>query len=876
MTTSVYQQGGFGTASLFPSPVSAARDPVTTDTLSPTGLPFQIFQGWTNTATNSNFLYLGAGNWVLIALIAGNLSQLTGDGASLALPVAGSIDIAGGTNITTLGALGVVTVNLDAAITLATSVTSPIYTSSGVDTNINSAAGQDIILQMGDAAGVNKVSFEDSGSVEVLSIDSNGLLSALNALTVVGAFTQTAGVVSISEDNSANAVGIANGTTARVVDLASSAAAHVVSIGSVTGAASLSLFAGTGNFALEGDVTTTYAISGVGVNTGTITIGGGTGAQTLNMMNSTGVKTVNLATGAAANVVTIGTVTGAASLDLLAGTGNFTLEGNVATTYDISGTGVNTGTITIGGGTGAQTLNMMASTGVKTINLATGAAANLVTIGSVTGAASLDLLCGTGDFTLEGDVASTYDISSTGVNVGTVRLASGTGARTVEIAGGGTGAKTINIGAAASADLITIGDATGAGSLDLVCGTGNFTLEGNVATTYGISATGVNTGTITIGGGTGAQTLNMMGSTGGKTVNIAAGAGANLVTMGSVTGASSLDLLCGTGDFTLEGDVASTYDISGTGVNTGTITVGGGTGAQTLNMMNSTGVKTVNLATGAAANIVTIGSTNGAASLTLQSGTGEITVTGTVKEITSEFLTRSGDSITFQQSPILQSSLTTGVAPTGATSDVNLVSFQEGIIMEQFMIGAGQTIIAPRMEATGLSMALDQTATEGVEYNFGAARTNSRHAFVVGTAAAFFVEVEFNIGDMSGADPFVIGFRRSEANNLVFVDYTDYATIGMNQATSATEIVLMTELNAGGQTITNTTDAWGGDGTANTLRVLVSAAGVVTYTINGAAPTATAAFTFDGGDVVCPFIHLVQGADLSLVHGISFKCGFQA
>ena len=129
---------------------------------------------------------------------------------------------------------------------------------------------------------------------------------------------------------------------------------------------------------------------------------------------------------------------------------------------------------------------------------------------------------------------------------------------------------------------------------------------------------------------------------------------------------------------------------------------------------------------------------------------------------------------------------------------------------------------------------------------------------------------------MSGAGPFVIGFRKSEANNATLASYTDYGVIGMNAGTSATNIVIMDELNSGGQTITDTTDAWGGDGTAKTLRVLVSAAGVVTYTIDGAAPSVTNALTFDTPDVVVPFIHLLQNADLSKVHLISMKVGFQA
>ena len=129
---------------------------------------------------------------------------------------------------------------------------------------------------------------------------------------------------------------------------------------------------------------------------------------------------------------------------------------------------------------------------------------------------------------------------------------------------------------------------------------------------------------------------------------------------------------------------------------------------------------------------------------------------------------------------------------------------------------------------------------------------------------------------MDGAAPYVVGFRRSAANNATFGDYTDYVGIGMNAATSATKIVLFDELNAGGQTITNTTDNWGGDGTTNTLRVNVSADGVVTYTINGSAPTAGHAFTFDNADVVVPYVRILHSASPTAVHLVSMKIGYQA
>ena len=233
-----------------------------------------------------------------------------------------------------------------------------------------------------------------------------------------------------------------------------------------------------------------------------------------------------------------------------------------------------------------------------------------------------------------------------------------------------------------------------------------------------------------------------------------------------------------------------------------------------------------------------------------------------------------GTSITFSASPVLQATATTGAAPTGATGAVNLMMLQGGEIMEQFIIGGGQTIIAPRMSTTGLLTSLDLTATEGAEYNFGI-NANSKHAYTIGTSAAFYIELAVNAADVGGLDPLLVGFRKNDANNGTYTSYTDFASIGA-RATTATDVaVISTDLNNAGEVYTNTTDAWT-DGQTKTFKVLVSAAGVVTYTINGAAPTATAAFTFDAGDVVIPFIHHVFGAtNPGAINWVSLKIGFQ-
>jgi hypothetical protein len=212
----------------------------------------------------------------------------------------------------------------------------------------------------------------------------------------------------------------------------------------------------------------------------------------------------------------------------------------------------------------------------------------------------------------------------------------------------------------------------------------------------------------------------------------------------------------------------------------------------------------------------------------------------------------------FTQSPIMQSNADTGAVPSGATGDVNLMCLQGGEIMQQFIIGAGQTIRAPRMDAIGLLVSLDLTNTEGAEYNWGMTPV-SKHAYTVGTSPAIAFIMSFAVADVTGANPILMGFRKQQANNGTYTNYTDYALIGLNNGVNPGTIIIEDRLNTGAAVQTNTTNAWV-DGGNHTLRVNVSNTGVVTYSIDGVAPAVTHAFTFDNGDVIRPFFHFVHGA----------------
>ena len=910
---------GYGLTSplndVFPPPIVAQRVPAATD------VGHRLGQVWINPNTNQAWTMTGAAagaaTWSLSSPGASDVDTING-----LSPVAGNMIIDGGTNVTDANAGNTVTLNLDPAITLATSVTSPLYTAgAAVDVAIDAPAGQDIIFTMGDNAAANNVSFNDLAGNPVFTVDSNGVLSNLLGITVVGAITQTAGIVSLGADAAANAIDIGTG-----------AAAKVVTIGSVTGAASLDLLCGTGNFTLEGNVASTYDISNTGVNTGAVNIAGGTGARTITIGGGgTGAKTIDIGAAASADVITIGDATGAGSLDLVCGTGNFTLEGNVATTYAISNVGVNTGQVDIAGGTGARAINIGAGgTGAKTIGIGAAASADVITIGDATGAGSLDLACGTGNFTLEGNVATTYQISNTGVNTGQVDIAGGTGARTINLGLGGTGIKTINIGTAATADVIAIGDATGAGSLGLDAGTGGFSLDSTGTSNISVTSAGLDlslegigcavrmtsteaqndaiyieasaaNGGVEIQAGTGGirmgDTVDCLGITMG---NIAPTAGRTIV-IGSgtvVTAAVTDDISIGDGGATTNANSIKHVDINNGGVTLGEVNTYIATGAvtsgthlteictgnvtagtATLDICTGTGVQTVQIANGAGAKALTLGSTNTTSATTIQSGTGDITVTGTVQDLTANFVRPTGDAITFRASPVAQSILDTCVIPTGVAATTDLLVFENGMIMEQFIIGT-QTILAPRMGAAalGLTVSCDLFNGDGKEYNFGAARVSSKHSFTIGTSPAFYMQLRFTCNDVSTLEPAYFGFRRTAANNAAYGAYTDFIGYGVNDGVAPGDCAISTVLNGGAQVNTDTNDAWV-DGTTHTLQVLVSAAGVVTFTFDGAPPTVTQAFTFDNGDVVHPFWTHLYNATVAAgdeVYWESMEIGFQA
>jgi len=196
-----------------------------------------------------------------------------------------------------------------------------------------------------------------------------------------------------------------------------------------------------------------------------------------------------------------------------------------------------------------------------------------------------------------------------------------------------------------------------------------------------------------------------------------------------------------------------------------------------------------------------------------------------------------------------------GTAYSATAAAVNVLQFGEGVKLLHVPF-VGQTL-PPDMDASSLDIGSDQTDNDGLEI-YGGQMSASGRAFVVGDDPAFKFCATVAVADVSGTDEFHIGFRAAGVANATFDNYTDLASIGPVSG----NITIETILNNAATVTTDTTDD-AADGTAVAYCVLVSDTGAVTYTIDGGAPSATAAFTFDDGEMVVPFIHFLQASDLT-------------
>jgi hypothetical protein len=219
----------------------------------------------------------------------------------------------------------------------------------------------------------------------------------------------------------------------------------------------------------------------------------------------------------------------------------------------------------------------------------------------------------------------------------------------------------------------------------------------------------------------------------------------------------------------------------------------------------------------------------------------------------------------FQQNPVYSSK--TGGAATGTAGDENILMLPT-TAFEYHVLGT-QTIVAPVITASGLDMgSMDQTANDGLELNHGIL-SSQIPSFEIGADPGFFLRTRFSLADVSGTDDCAIGFRKVEANQANIDDYADMAVLNVISG----NITIETIVGGAATVATDTTDNWA-DTETHELQVNVSAAGVVTYLIDGVAPTTTAAYTFTDGLNVMPFFYFLQDTDIAgAVPLMVWECG---
>jgi hypothetical protein len=237
-------------------------------------------------------------------------------------------------------------------------------------------------------------------------------------------------------------------------------------------------------------------------------------------------------------------------------------------TFDVDTSGAlqlnsSAGAISIGNDDIDQAINI-GTQGERTISVGTGAFADTINIGNATGATAVAITSGTGSIALAstgtGDITINSDDTLLLDAVGVLELNSSAGAINIgsddndqAINIGAQGERSISIGTGAFADVIIIGNVTGATSIALNSGTG------------GIALASTGTGDITIDSddtllldSDGILELNSSGgiiSIGNDAdafnINVGTGGAARTITVGNVTGATGVVINSGTGGVSL-------------------------------------------------------------------------------------------------------------------------------------------------------------------------------------------------------------------------------------------------------------------------------------------------------------------------------------
>jgi hypothetical protein len=179
-----------------------------------------------------------------------------------------------------------------------------------------------------------------------------------------------------------------------------------------------------------------------------------------------------------------------------------------------------------------------------------------------------------------------------------------------------------------------------------------------------------------------------------------------------------------------------------------------------------------------------------------------------------------------------------------------------------------QTTVSPISNAAGMDYSYGNTNNLGVQWALADPVAKEYHSsgpridrYVVGSDA-FFCELRWSIADVDGADEMAFGFRKVEAFQAAIDDYDEMACLNSISGDIKSETIL----NDGATTTTDLTSPSSGDwadGATHKVKVLVSAAGAVTYKLDETTPGAAAAFSFDSGEIITPFFYYLNDSNVA-------------
>jgi len=202
--------------------------------------------------------------------------------------------------------------------------------------------------------------------------------------------------------------------------------------------------------------------------------------------------------------------------------------------------------------------------------------------------------------------------------------------------------------------------------------------------------------------------------------------------------------------------------------------------------------------------------------------------------------------------------ITGAQAIDGTAGDTTLHSYADGLEMTLYPIVA-QDNDRPTPSTSGMDYSYEQDDDDGIELRMSDNTVKGREGvdrFTVGKQA-FEAELTFSIADVSGTDDCAFGFAKVEAHAAAIDNRDESAVLNVISG----DIKIETILNGGSTSVTDTTDDWA-DGETHALKVKVAKDGAVTYQIDGAAPSTTATFSFDIGEVVTPSLYQLQASGL--------------